>query len=131
MGDLYIVGILNKYNGDKEKTIAYLKETWGEEYDANAKEYKLDEVLAGKYHGSGSNDTAKLKAYVSKMITSGNKEEIGCVVVTKELAEILQKLMDKYTFAGVDRNKTTVLPLKNIMSVVEMEQALRDAGLVD
>ena len=35
------------------------------------------------------------------------------------------------TFAGVDRNKTIVLPLKNIMSVVEMEQALRDAGLVD
>ena len=35
------------------------------------------------------------------------------------------------TFAGVDPNKTIVLPLKNIMSVVEMEQALRDAGLVD
>lgn len=35
------------------------------------------------------------------------------------------------TFAGVDRSKTTVLPLKNIMSVAEMEQALKDAGLVD
>lgn len=35
------------------------------------------------------------------------------------------------TFAGVDRSKTTILPLKNIMSVQEMEQALRDAGLVD
>ena len=35
------------------------------------------------------------------------------------------------TFAGVDRSKTTVLPLKNIMSMQEMEQALRDAGLVD
>ncbi len=35
------------------------------------------------------------------------------------------------TFAGVDRSKTTVLPLKNIMSMAEMEQALRDAGLVD
>ena len=35
------------------------------------------------------------------------------------------------TFAGVDRSKTAVLPLKNIMSVAEMEQALRDAGLLD
>ena len=35
------------------------------------------------------------------------------------------------TFAGVDRSKTTVLPLKNIMSVAEMEQALKDAGLAD
>lgn len=35
------------------------------------------------------------------------------------------------TFAAVDRNKTAVLPLKNIMSVAEMEQALRDAGLLD
>ena len=35
------------------------------------------------------------------------------------------------TFAGVNPEKTKVLPLKNIMSVAEMEQALRDAGLVD
>ena len=28
----------------------------------------------------------------------------GCVVVTKELAEILQKLMDKYTFENVDNS---------------------------
>lgn len=102
--DLYIIGILNKHNGDKEKTIAELKETWGEEYDVYAEEYKLDDVLAGKYHGSGSDETAKIKEYVSKMITSGPKEEIGCVVVTKELAEILQKIMDKYTFAGVDQS---------------------------
>lgn len=102
--DLYVIGILNKFDGDKEKTIAYLKETWGEEYDVYAEEYKVDDVLAGKYHGSGSNDTAKIKAYISKMITSGKKEEIGCVVVTKELAEILQKLMDKYTFVGVDQS---------------------------
>ena len=35
------------------------------------------------------------------------------------------------SFAGVNPEKTIVLPLKNIMSVAEMEQALRDAGLVD
>lgn len=35
------------------------------------------------------------------------------------------------SFAGVNPEKTKVLPLKNIMSVAEMEAALRDAGLVD
>ena len=102
--DLYIIGILNQYNGNKEKAIAYLKELWGEEYDATAAEYKLDEVLAGKYHGKGANETEKIKAYISQVITSGPEEEIGCVVATKELVDILQKLMDKYTFAGVDQS---------------------------
>ena len=29
---------------------------------------------------------------------------IGCVIVTEELANILQLLMDKYTFKGVDNS---------------------------
>jgi PTS system ascorbate-specific IIB component len=35
------------------------------------------------------------------------------------------------SFTGVNPEKTKVLLLKNIMSVAEMEKALRDAGLVD
>ena len=35
-----------------------------------------------------------------KLETSG--ERAGCVVVTKELAEILQMVMEKYTFENVD-----------------------------
>ena len=35
------------------------------------------------------------------------------------------------TFAGLNAEKTKLLPLKNIMSVAEMEQAIRDAGLAD
>ena len=102
--DLYILGVLNKFDGDQEKTIAYLKSEWGEDYDANAEEYQLDDVFAGKYHGAGGDKTDDVKAYISKMITSGPEVENGCVVVTEELAEILQLLMDKYTFAGVDQS---------------------------
>ena len=102
--DLYVLGILDKFNGDQEKTVAYLKSEWGEDYDAYAEEYKLDDVFAGKYHGAGGDMTEDIKAYISKMITSGPKEEIGCVVVTEELAEILQLLMDKYTFQGVEQS---------------------------
>ncbi len=102
--DLYVLGILSKFDGDQEKTIAYLKSEWGENYDANAQEYMLDDVFAGKYHGQGGDMTETMEAYLDKMITSGPEVEIGCVVVTEELAEILQMLMDKYTFAGVDQS---------------------------
>ncbi|MBQ8302513.1 MAG: TlpA family protein disulfide reductase [Clostridia bacterium] len=33
-------------------------------------------------------------------------ERIGCVIVTEEVAELLQKLMDKYTFKGVENSWT-------------------------
>ena len=101
--DLYILSIMEKYNGDQKKTVDYLKEQWGEEYDAYAKEYQLDDVFAGKYHGKGKDMTAKVKKYVSKMDSGkGHPERKGCVVVDKELAEILQMLMEKYTFENVD-----------------------------
>ena len=102
--DLYVLGILEKFDGDQEKTINYLKSEWGEDYDANAEEYMLDDVFAGKYHGAGEDLTDEIEAYADKMITSGPEVEIGCVVVTEELAEILQLVMDKYTFQGVDQS---------------------------
>ena len=99
--DLYVLSILEKYDGDQKKATDYLKEEWGEDYEAYAEEYKLEEVFAGKYHGKGKDMTAKIKKYVSKMET-GPAERKGCVVVDKELAEILQMLMEKYTFENVD-----------------------------
>ena len=39
--------------------------------------------------------TDEIQAFVSEMENSP-AERKGCVVVTKELAEVLQKLMDKY-----------------------------------
>ena len=99
--DLYILGVMKKYNGDTKKTDEYLKEYWGADYEANAEAYKLDEVFAGKYHGDGPDLTAEIKTYVSKMKTSP-AEMKGCVEVDKRLAEILQMLMEKYTFENVD-----------------------------
>ena len=102
--DLYILGILEKFDGDQNKTIEYLKAEWGEDYDANVEVYQLDDVFEGKYHGRGEDLTDDIEAYLDDMITSGSEEIIGCVPVTEELAEILQKLMDKYTFEDVDQS---------------------------
>lgn len=100
--DLYIIGIMKENGNDKEKTKKALKELWGDTYDAEYEEYKVDDVLAGKYHGTGKDLTSTIKKYEKKIITGGAKELQGCVVVTKELADILQLLMDKYTFENVD-----------------------------
>ncbi len=101
--DEFVLNFLRQNDNDPAKTKAYLKEYWGSDYDAYAKEYQLEDVLAGKLHGKGENLTAKAQAYISKMAT-GPVERQGCVEVTTELAELLQKLMDKYTFAGVDHS---------------------------
>ena len=81
-----------------------LKEIWGEEFDELAEIYMLDEVLAGKTHGRGKNLTEDIKAYQAKKIPANaeHPEREGCVAVDARLAELLQTLMDKYTFAGVD-----------------------------
>ena len=100
--DLYILGIMATYNNDVAATDAYLKETWGEEYDANAQLYNIKDVFAGKFHGNGPDLTNEIKGYMSKMYSGSAKERVGCVAVDARLAEILQMLMDKYTFEGVD-----------------------------
>lgn len=103
-GDLYILGYLNQNNGDKNATIAALKDMWGEEYDDYAELYQVDDVLAGRYHGEGPDLTADISAYLSKIINDGHTERQGCVKVDARLAEILQLLMDKYTFENVDNS---------------------------
>ena len=104
--DLYVLAIVES-KGGKDKAIAYLKEQWGEEYDAYAEIYKLDEVLAGRYHGTGPDLTEEMRGYVDDMLTSP-AEAKGCVVVTERLAEILQLLLEKYTFENVDYAWTKV-----------------------
>ncbi len=100
--DLEIIGYLEKHNGDVEATRKYLKEFWAEDYDANAERYKIEDVFAGRYHGKGEDLTEAIRAYVSKIITSGAKEMQGCVPVDAQLADILQQAMSKYTFEDVD-----------------------------
>ncbi len=103
--DEYILSFIEKY-GDGTK--AYLQEYWGEQYEELAATHKLDEVLAGKLHGAGKDMSAAIEAYYDKKIalTDENPELEGCVPVDAELADILQLLMDKYTFSGVDHSWT-------------------------
>ena len=99
--DLYILGVMAKHGNDIDKTDEYLQELWGEDYDAYADEYQLEDVYEGRYHGDGEDLTEEMRRYVSK-IQQSPAERKGCVPVDKRLAEILQLLMDKYTFEGVD-----------------------------
>ncbi len=86
--------------------------------------YAVEEVLVGKYHGDleMGDKTDFVLSYVNKIIKRGDRitvvnekgdgtvtitvEEgdprIGCVAVDAALAEVLWKLMDKYTFEGIE-----------------------------
>ena len=102
--DQYVLTALDINGGDKTKTLEYLKTQWGADYEAYYEEYKVDDVLDGIYHGSGEDYTDDIKPYLKKMINDGKAERKGCVLVDKKLAEILQKLMDKFTFENVDNS---------------------------
>ncbi len=86
--------------------------------------YAVDDVLAGIYHGNGKDETATMLEYAKKIIKAGDTISIlnengtgttkvvvqkgsameGCVVVDEQLADILQQLMEKYTFKGVENS---------------------------
>ncbi len=93
-----------------ENTRQYLQDFWGEEFEQQAANHLLDEVLAGKTHGKGKDRTAEISAYLDKVIAASDEapELEGCVAVDEKLAELLQELMDKYTFAGVDHSWTKI-----------------------
>lgn len=102
--DDYILSYLKQSDNDVEKTKAYLKKLWGENYESNAEIYRLDDVFAGRYHGTGDDYTEEIRAYAKKIDKSANKERNGCVEVDERLAELLQLLMDKFTFENVDNS---------------------------
>ena len=98
---MYILAFMADHDNDPEKTDTYLRDLWGADYDAYAEVYRLKEVYAGKYHGEGEDLTEEIKAYIAK-IEQAPAERKGCVAVDERLAEILQQLMDKFTFKGVE-----------------------------
>ena len=101
-GDLLVLSFLTKNNNDIDAAKKELKEYWGDDYDYYYEHYLVDEVFAGKYHGEGQDLTNEIKEYAKKIDKSSNTERNGCVVVDKRLAEILQMVMEKYTFENVD-----------------------------
>lgn len=92
-----------------------LAKAWGVEENSPEFEeewayYQMDDILKGIYHGNpnAADYSEVIAEYAEKMIderdAEGNPifvERQGCVVVDKKLAEVLQLLMDKFTFAGV------------------------------
>ena len=100
--DMFILKVLKNQDNDQDKAIEYLKNYWGDDYETYYEIYQVDDVFEGIYHGSGEDLTDAISEYLDDIITSGAEELQGCVVVTEELGELLQKLMDKFTFEGVD-----------------------------
>ena len=101
----------------------YMEESYDGSY-YSVKGYAVDEVLAGIYHGTGEDETDTMREYAANIIKVGDTitvvnedgtgtveivvEEgdprIGCVAVDENLARILQLLVDKYTFEGVENS---------------------------
>ena len=118
--DIYILDLRasmsdNEAYNNHENLKEFLKTYWGEDsYAEYMKEYKVDEVLAGIYHGSGEDYTKDISKYLNKVIKVGNNdvignvaagdERLGCVVVDAELAELLQVIMYKYSFEGIENS---------------------------
>ena len=100
-----------EFKADKhDLCIDYFKALWGEDYAASAEIYQIEDVLDGKFHGIDLDYTSLADKYIAKMFTAethpNNPELHGCVVVDEELATILQAIMDKFTFEGVDHSWT-------------------------
>ena len=94
---------LKNNNNDEDATIAYLKDYWGADYDYYYDLYQMDDIFEGIFHGEGEDLTEQMRSYVSKMLNT-NDERQGCVPVDEKLAGMLQLLMDKYTFEGVENS---------------------------
>lgn len=106
--DHEILAYLANHDGNVEATRDYLKVLWGEDYEKTAEAYMLEEIFKGQYHGKGQDMTAAIEEFLDDVIDAEGQPHDGCVIVTKELAELLQMLMDKYTFPGVDHSWTKV-----------------------
>ena len=112
--DLEAIALINKYG--TENNYAALRNYWGDEFEANWELYEMEDVLQGIYHGQGEDLTAEMQQIfdASVIYTDENKTNIvypdghpelqGCVAVNERLAEILQLLMNKFTFNGVNNS---------------------------
>ena len=83
----------------------WLHNYFGAEYDEKWAYYQMDDVKAGKWHGEAKDYTADMLAYVELLLDEPDHPECqGCIAVDAELAKILQLLMDRETFEGVENS---------------------------
>ena len=100
--DNRILAYLEQNDGDVKKTEEQLRKEWGEEFDQYAEQYQIEDVFEGIYHGKGEDYSDEIRAYAKKMAASGDLK--GCVAVDERLGELLQMLMDKFTFEDVENS---------------------------
>ena len=93
--------------------IEALEQLWGDSFEENMALYQMEDVINGIYHGEGPDYTEAMRAYIAKMDDGKNggetvvyPERQGCVPVDAALAKMLQALMDKFTFEGVEHSWT-------------------------
>ena len=65
---------------------------------------KIQIIFAGKFHGKGVDKTAEMRALLDKIIYEEGAQHDGCVLVTEEVAALLQMLMDKFIFEDVENS---------------------------
>jgi len=95
--DMEIAVYMDTYGDEVE---AKMKEMYGDSFEAWAESTHFYECLEGITHGDGEDKTEAIKAYAAQVITDETTPElVGCVPVDAELAELLQGLMGKYSFA--------------------------------
>ena len=106
--DMIVLAKLEELEGDVDACRAYYQALWGESYADWEAEYRLEEILAGTYHGGGQDLTDDISDYLAKMLPYDESapELEGCVPVDEKLAEILQAFMDKYSLSGVEHSWT-------------------------
>lgn len=94
----------------EDAVLALLESAWGENYETNLEKYMVSDILAGKFHNDYTEEIQAIFdeniKYVDEDKTNIEYDEDyperqGCVAVDARLAELLQMLMDKYTFKGV------------------------------
>ena len=108
--DAYVY-YMNYYDKDGEEA---LRDLWGDEFEERWEMYQMDDIIEGKYHGKGPDYTKAIREYLEKLDdgTDGVNSQViyperqGCVPVDKELAVMLQALMDKFSFPNVENSWT-------------------------
>ena len=103
--DTEVVRTMKKYtdadgNIDRDACINAIKSYYSDNYELI--EGQVLEALAGKYHGAGDDYTERMREIVAEKLIDEDNETKGCVIIDEELANILQLLMDKYTFKNVE-----------------------------
>ena len=93
-------------------TPIFTQNTLGKMIDMGAFDFRFNDDGEATDYGDCTEQAREI--YANRIVVGYNEilgeyiqegdERIGCVIVTDEVAELLQKLMDKYTFKGVENS---------------------------